>query len=84
MERHHGSVGHNSIAGLAAATTNLKPPTDGSAQRRLITDPERYSTTDRQLSRHERGEAGIELIRVVWAGSDIGVLVRTAVGSQPL
>ena len=33
---------------------------------------------------HERGEAGMELIRVVWAGSDIGVLVRTAVGSQPL
>ena len=34
--------------------------------------------------KHERGEAGMELIRVVWAGSDIGVLVRTAVGSQPL
>ena len=34
--------------------------------------------------RHERGEAGMELIRVVWAGSDIGVLVRTAVGSQPI
>jgi len=36
------------------------------------------------VQRHERGDAGMELIRVVWAGSGIGVLVRTAVGSQPL